>query len=299
MAQQENQYTQFMYTKMMFNPAFAGAREVSSVTALYRQQWIGFEGAPVSQLVSFDGPILGKKLGLGLNIHHHTIGQINNNYMVNMDYSYSLVKTQDVNLKIGIGGTFRYYQLDLTNSSVVTGNAASDPAQLRSANNKISNGNVGAGIYFTYRDFYIGASVPNIYRNILGNGSGTVTAQTTPHFYGMVGGLFSLSSGLDLKPGLIVKYAQNAPLSVDANLSFVFNKKFNLGASIRTGQSQKGESLSGLMFYQINEKFGLGAAYDYGLSELRSAHNGSFEMLLRYDFDATQKDIITNPRFFF
>ena len=299
-AQQENQYTQFMYNKLLVNPAFAGAREVTSVSALYRQQWVGFEGAPVSQLISFDSPILGKKLGLGLNLHHHTIGAVNDNYMVNMDYSYSLVKTKDVNVKLGIGGTFRYYKLDLTNPLLTTGSAGADPAQLTPNDYNYFNGNIGAGLYFTYKDFYVGLSVPNIYRNKLGKDNGnTLRAESSPHFYGMVGGLFPITDNLDLKPALMVKYNANSPFSADANISFVVKKKFTFGASYRVGQSAKGESIDALLFYQITEKFGIGAAYDYGVSELAKYNKGSYEMLLRYDFNATEKDIITNPRFFF
>jgi type IX secretion system PorP/SprF family membrane protein len=296
-SQQENQYTQFMHTKLLFNPAFAGAREVNSVSALYRQQWMGFEGAPVSQLVSFDAPLKSKRVGLGVNLHHHTIGQVNDNYMVNLAYSYSLVRTDDVNVKFGIGATFRHYRLELT--SLNTGNLVADPAQLQPNANTLNNGNIGAGLYFTFKDFYIGLSVPNIYRNQLGTGSATINAESKPHFYGMAGGLFPLTDNIDLKPSAIVKYAQNSPFSADANLSFVFNKKFNIGASYRTGYSAKGESIDGLMFFQINPKFGIGAAYDYNISDLRSYQNGSFEALIRYDFSAKDRDVITNPRFFF
>jgi type IX secretion system PorP/SprF family membrane protein len=126
-----------------------------------------------------------------------------------------------------------------------------------------------------------------------------INAESKPHFYGMVGGLFPLTDNIDLKPSAIVKYAQNSPFSADANLTFVFNKKFNLGASYRTGYSTKGESIDGLMFFQINPKFGIGAAYDYNISDLRNYQNGSFEALIRYDFSAKDKDVITNPRFFF
>jgi type IX secretion system PorP/SprF family membrane protein len=295
--QQENHYTQFMYNKLLLNPAFAGAREVTTVSAMYRQQWAGFEGAPVSQLISFDSPILGKKIGLGFNLHHHTIGQVNDNFMANIDYSYSLIKTKEMNLKLGLGGTFRYFKMDLFNLN--TGSVGLDPAQLSSTENRVMNGNIGLGVYFAYKEFYIGASVPNLISNKLGNLSSTPTAQTKPHFYGMMGAMLPIADKIDIKPALIVKYSQDSPFSTDANVSFVFNKKFNLGASYRTGYSTKGESIDALVFFQINEKMGIGASYDYGLSDLKKYHNGSYELLLRYDFNNTQKNIYSNPRFFF
>ena len=249
-------------------------------------------------MLSFDTPFSGKKLGFGLNLHHYTIGQVNNNFLANMDYSYSLWRTQNSNFKLGIGATFRSYNFQLDKLS--TGNNVLDLAQLTGADQKYINGNVGLGLYYTYKDFYVGFSVPNLYRNKLGTQTGNIIAQNVPHFYGMLGGLFPMTDNVDLKPALIVKYAQNTPFSVDANLSFVFNKKFNIGASYRTGQSGTGESLDALVFFQATEKLGFGFAYDYGFSSLAKYNKGSYEMLMRYDFTTmSKKEIITNPRFFF
>lgn len=296
-AQQEHQYTQFMYNKLVFNPAFAGAREVSSVSALYRRQWLGFDGAPTSALIGFDAPFLKNRLGFGLNIHRFAVG-INDNYAANMSYSYSIVRTDDLNIKFGIGGTFRYYKFDFSN---IYANQANDPATLSVNDQTNINGNIGAGLYFTYKEMYLGISAPSLYHNKLGNGSANVTAEVSPHYYAMAGAVLPLSENVDFKPAVMFKLAKNAPFSGDVNATLMFNKKFNIGGSYRFGQSGMGDSFDGLLFMQASPKFGLGIAYDYNISRLSNYNKGSIEALMRYDITAPKlkKNNLTNPRFFF
>lgn len=300
-AQQEHQYTQFMYNKLVFNPAFAGAREVSSVSAIYRRQWIGFEGAPTSQLIGFDAPLLKNKLGFGLNIHRFQVG-INENYAVNMSYSYSIIRTDDINLKLGIGGAFRHNKFDFSDPNFYI-KQANDPAVLAQNEQVNMNGNIGGGLYFTYKDFYVGVSAPNLYKNKIGNGSADITAESKPHYYAMAGGVFGMSSTVDFRPAVLLKFAQNAPFSGDANASLMFNKKFTVGASYRFGQSSMADSFDFLLFLQASQKFGIGLSYDYNVSRLNDFNKGSIEALLRYDLttpkDRKNNGDLTNPRYFF
>ena len=73
-AQQEAQFTQFMYNQLYLNPGYAGARNATSLLAIYRNQWLGFEGAPETKLVSFNTPLLNNRIGLGVTISNHTQG---------------------------------------------------------------------------------------------------------------------------------------------------------------------------------------------------------------------------------
>ena len=74
LSQQEQLYTQFMYNKLGLNPAFAGNHEQVALSAIIRNQWIGFEGAPVTQSASLNAPLASQKIGLGLNLTRNTIG---------------------------------------------------------------------------------------------------------------------------------------------------------------------------------------------------------------------------------
>ena len=294
-AQQEAHFTQFMYNKLLLNPAFAGAREVGSIMVLHRSQWIGFDGAPSTQFLSFDSPIAGNRAGIGATIYRDKIG-VNENLLANLSYSYSLVKTEKVNLKLGLQGAVKRYSFNFNDPTTII-KQTGDPSVQNAQGIQGINGNVGAGIYLNVSDFYVGVSCPNIYGNTLG----VKTAKEVRHYYGMLGALIGLTQKVDLKPNVIVKVAQNAPMSLDGNLSLVFNKKFTVGASYRTGDNFNGESIDGLLHFQLTDKLGLGLAYDHTLSALQTYNKGSLEAMLRYDFGTKNgaDGNFTNPRFFF
>jgi type IX secretion system PorP/SprF family membrane protein len=294
-AQQEAHFTQFMYNKLLLNPAFAGAREVSSIMVLHRSQWIGFDGAPTTQFLSFDSPIAGNRAGIGATIYRDKIG-VNENLLANVSYSYSLIHTEKTTLKLGLQGAVKRYSYNFNDPSTII-KQTGDPSVQNAQGIQGINGNVGAGLYLNVGEFYVGASCPNIYGNTLG----VKSAKEVRHYYGMLGGLISMGKSLALKPNVIVKVADNAPLSFDANLGFVFNKKFTVGASYRSGDKFSGESIDGLVHFQLTDKLGLGLAYDHSLSALQSYNKGSIEALLRYDFSTKNgaDGNFTNPRFFF
>ena len=298
-AQQEHQYTQFMYNKLVYNPAFAGAREVASVSALYRRQWLGFDGAPTSYMVNYDQPIMKNRIGFGLNIHRFAVG-INDNYVGNMSYSYSIIRTDDLNLKVGISGTFRQHKFNFSDPNFYIRDI-NDPFVGNATEQTSISGNVGTGVYFTYKDFYVGFSVPNMYRNKIQIGNTVINSETREHYYAMAGGIFALSDNIDFKPSVLMKFVQNAPFSADINASFLFNRKVTAGLSYRFGRSTMADSFDGLLFFQLAPKLGLGLAYDYNVSMLSSHNKGSIEALVRYDFSNPQKmkGDLTNPRYFF
>ena len=303
-AQQENHFTQFMYNKLLLNPAFASAREVASVSALYRNQWLGFNGAPKSALISFDAPFFNNRVGIGVNIANEKKG-ITNKYYGSLAYSYSIVRTDDIAFRIGIHGTARYYDMNFTGpDQFYIDNPFLDPSI--QYNDRITQlrANVGVGVYFDYKEFFFGASVPNLYKNVIGINKNTnlLVAEEYQHFYLMTGFLLPISQNIFLKPSGILKLVKNSPVSFDANLSMFFNNKFSVGASYRHN-----DSVDFTAFMQITKNLGFGAAYDFTTSELSKFNNGSIEVMLRYDFgngaskSKFGKDVqnLSNPRFFF
>ena len=312
-AQQEGQYTQFMYNKTLINAGYTGARRVHSVYAIYRNQWIGFNGNPQSYLVSYDGPI-GKKLGVGLNLVNQELG-VTKNQFANMMMSYGIIQTEQMSLRMGINGAIRRYTYSLTDPNVYI----QDPqdASLRQTDQTIKNYfNVGTGLYFDFQNYYLGLSIPNLNKNIIGigfNPNSTVTAQEKQHIYLMTGGLFKIKEDVEIKPSVMFKYVKNAPFSLDFNLSAIFKRRFTTGVSYRYGESGGvGDSIDALAFMQVTDKLGIGAAYDFTISGLRRYTTGTIEAMIRYDFtpsvsnqvlNKTNGDIdrnkLSNPRFFF
>jgi type IX secretion system PorP/SprF family membrane protein len=310
-AQQEGQYTQFMYNKTLVNAGYAGARRVHSISAIYRNQWMGFSGNPQSYLASYDGGI-GKKLGVGLNLVNQELGVTKNQY-ANMMLSYGIIQTDEMSLRMGINGAIRRYTYSLTDPNIYI----QDPndASLRQSEQQARNYfNVGAGMYFDYKNYYVGLSIPNLNKNLISvgvNPNATSAAQEKQHVYLMAGGLFKIKEDVELKPSVMFKYVENAPFSLDANLSAVFKRRFTAGVSYRYGESGGyGDSIDALAFFQISDRLGIGAAYDFTISGLQKHTTGTIEAMLRYDIspkskalDKTKDEIdpnrLSNPRFFF
>jgi len=296
-AQQEAQYTQFMYNKLTLNPAYAGVRGMASLTALYRKQWMGFDGAPTSKLLSLDAPIFGDKVGFGLTISNQTIG-IMNDWHATMAYSYHIKINDKSSFRFGLQGSMKFQGIDFADPGVFIQDQVDNSIVVDETTQDYFI-NFGAGMYFTYDQFYAGISVPNFIPSEIGfnNPDADLIAETRQHYYFMTGVMVPLSSKINLKPALLAKYVQNAPFDMDVNLSLVYDLKMTFGLSYRIGGSGSGDSVDLLAMYQYNQ-IGIGLAYDYSLSELNDHSNGSFEVLVRYDFVKEREDM-ANPRFFF
>ena len=309
-AQQENQYTQFMYNKLLLNPGFSGARRIPSVSALYRNQWAGFDGHPQSYLLSADGSLFGERLGGGLTIANQQTGLIKNQF-ANLALSYAIIHTENSTIRVGLNGAARRYTFDLNNPNVYV-RERQDQALKQDDTQTQTFGNLGAGIYFDFKEYYLGFSVPNLYKNDFGlntNRSTIEIAQEKNHLYFMAGGFVKIANDVHLKPSVLAKYVQNAPFSVDLNLNIMFKRKFSAGASYRFGETG-GDSVDLLAFFQATDNLGLGVAYDFPVSNLKNYTTGSFEALLRYDIiqsakteklkkGVNAKNTLSNPRFFF
>ncbi|MCS6928224.1 MAG: PorP/SprF family type IX secretion system membrane protein [Saprospiraceae bacterium] len=300
LGQQQHHYTQFMFNKLPFNPAYAGARGVPTVTAIYRNQWMGFEGAPQSFLASFNTPFITPRVGMGIVLSHLALG-LNRDIIGSLSYSYDMVSHNKLSFRGGLMGTVRSLSIDFTKAR---------PGEQfdQSIGSELENQfllNVGAGIYMTYDNrFYAGFSAPRIYANTIGNNDnlpqGFQTAREFQHFYGMAGAVLPLGDGLNLMPALFAKYVKNAPLDLDVNLNMEINEKFITGFSCRTGGDKLIETINLIVFWQAHRQFGIGVAYDFSLSNIRDYTTGSIEVLLQADLRAAsgKRQKMSNPRFF-
>lgn len=296
-AQQDPQNTFFMYNQVMYNPAAAGSKGLPSFHALYRQQWVGFQGAPVSQMLTFDAPLAGDRVGVGLSVRHFSVG-ITTDWRAAMAYSYKIQLTPDAALRFGVQGSVHYLGLDFNDADVVT-DKDNDQSFMNADAGQHYSGNAGAGIYFNYGDvLWASVSVPSFYPVTFGvNNDTELTATEAPHFYGAFGGLFPASEKLAVKPSVLVKYAAHTPLDIDVNAALVYNDVLMIGLSYGLGGDSNGDNVSAMLGYQILHNMLLGAAYDYSLSNIKEVTDGSFEILLRYDVKGEKADL-ENPRFF-
>lgn len=300
-AQQEAQYTQFMYNKLALNPAYAGSAEMPCISCIHRSQWLGFEGAPTSQVLNFQMPAFRKKVGLGASIAHDKIGPTNS-YTASLMYAYRL-KMEMGTLSIGMRGTLRSYQVKWSELDATHSGDTDIPIGTTS---RIFP-NFGAGVYFDAERFYVGLSMPNMLNNDLSYStsisSNTDFGVARQHIYLMAGYLFDVGDNVKFKPAALLKYVSNAPLDLDLNATFIFMEKIWGGLSYRLGGDSVrgiGESIDLLLQYQINNEIRAGIAYDFTLSKIREASSGTVELQLHYCINKRQKENqrLTNPRFF-
>lgn len=292
-AQQDAQYTQYMYNTISVNPAYAGSRGHFSIAALHRSQWVGLDGAPTTQTLNLHTPVGYNGIGLGVSIVNDAIGPTNETYF-DVDVSYSLNLKDDARLSFGIKGGVHLLDVRFSELNQNFGNPnGPDPTLQQDIENRFSP-NVGAGVYYHTDKFYAGLSVPRILETSHFEESSLSTAKEEMNFYLITGYVFDLNPDLKFKPTLLTKAVRGAPLQVDVSANFMLKDKFILGAAYRWDAA-----ISGLAGFKISDEFLIGIAYDRETTALGRAtfNDGSFEVILRYDFIKTLTNL-KSPRFF-
>lgn len=286
-AQQDPQYSQYMFNTLAINPAYAGSRDVLSVTSLYRRQWV-ISGAPTSTTISADLPILNEKVGLGLLVYNDVIGELSNKAAY-FCYSQRIRLTQAGTLCLGVTAGASFFSANLSNVSTFT---SDDQVFMSNKSNK-PNPNIGAGIYYTTDRWYLGASMPRMFTNSLGSEDKYKKASEFRHYFLMGGFVTHLNSIMVLKPSFMGKAVSGAPLQLDLNLNLWFYDKISIGGSYRTG-----DAVVGMLEVIPSQGWRLGYAYDFTISGLgNNLTAGSHEIMLRYEFASSTAKILS-PRYF-
>ena len=291
-AQQDAQYTQYMYNTISVNPAYAGSRGMFSIAALHRSQWVGLDGAPTTQTLNFHTPV-SEHVGLGLSVVNDEIGNgTNQDTYIDAAFSYTVNTSEEGKLSFGLKAGGHLFNVDFTKLR----NYGAE-SNLPNIDNKFSP-NFGAGIYYHTDQFYAGLSVPNFLQtehfDSSDTSSSSLIAQERMNLYLITGYVFDLNGNVKFKPAALIKAVRGAPLQVDLSANFLFNDKFSLGAAYRWDAA-----LSALFGFQLNDQFMIGLAYDKETTDLGATtfNDGSFEIMLRYEFLNKYKRVIT-PRFF-
>jgi type IX secretion system PorP/SprF family membrane protein len=285
-AQQDAQYTQYMYNTININPAYAGSRGVMSIFGLYRTQWVGLDGAPETSAFSINSPIENSKIGVGLSFVNDRIGPTTEN-TISADVSYTIDTSENYKLSFGVKGTANLFNLDISKLNPVDMN---DPSLVDIGTSFTPN--VGAGVYFHSDKSYIGLSVPNILQTRRYDDNSFAVYKERLNGYLIGGYVFDLTSDLKFKPAFLVKAVEGAPLQVDVSGNILINEKFNLGLAWRWSAA-----VSAMAGFQISDGLYLGYGYDLETTKLRRYNSGSHEIFLRFElFKRTNR--VVSPRFF-
>jgi type IX secretion system PorP/SprF family membrane protein len=285
-AQQDAQYTQYMYNTININPAYAGSRGVLSVFGLHRTQWVGLDGAPTTNAFSVNTPINNSKLGVGLSFVNDRIGPTEEN-TISADVSYTVQTSETYNLSFGIKGTANLFSLDVNKLNPADAN---DPRLYNFDNNFTPN--VGAGVYFHSDKLYVGLSVPNFFETTRYEDNSISVTKERMNFYLIGGYVFDLGPSIKFKPAFLAKTIEGAPLQLDVSGNFLINDKFTIGAAWRW--SAAASLMAG---FQITDGLFVGYGYDLETTRLSRYNSGSHEIFLRFEL-FSKYDKITSPRFF-
>ncbi len=285
-AQQDAQFTQYMYNTINVNPAYAGSRGAMSIFALHRTQWVGLDGAPVTNAFSVNTPLNNSRLGLGVSIINDKIGPTKENTL-SADLSYTVPTSATFKLSFGIKATANLFDLDVSKLNPVNAN---DP-NLQNFNNKFSP-NIGAGMYLHSDKAYIGISVPNFIESNRYDDNEVKIFKEKLNFYLITGYVFDLNSSIKFKPALMTKMIEGAPLQLDVSGNFMFNDKFMIGAAYRWNAA-----MSAMVGFQISDGMYIGYGYDLETTKLENYNSGSHEIFFRYEIFKNNNKI-TTPRFF-
>ena len=296
-AQSDPHYTMFMYNKLLYNPAYAGSRDVASINATYRDQWVGIDGAPKTINISADGPLGSymnpfRSVAVGISINSETIG-VEKNTDIMTYYAYRIQTGSSV-LSFGLSAGAKLYSANY---------GSLNPFQM---NDKLLTQNIqnaflpnfGAGIFWSSDKFYLGASIPNMLQNYYDKSASTannLVSREIRGYYASGGYVINCSESFKLEPQFMVRYAGNGtfqlPMDCDFNLSAIIYDRVMVGCTYRTDNS-----VEGIVHLQINRFVSAGYAFDYTMSALNGYNSGTHEVVLGFDF-VKDNNKYSNPRF--
>ncbi len=283
--QQQAMFTQYMFNGLALNPAYAGSQGALSATFLARKQWLGFEGSPSTQTFSLHSPILDKNFSAGILFVNDQIGK-NQQTGGTLCFSYQ-IKFPKSTLSMGAQGGFTNYRL-----GQLAVRDLNDPNFGAEEVNRFMP-QIGTGFYYYSDRMYVGLSIPQLLTHYYNLTSDISTARSRRHYFLTGGYVFDLNPNLKIKPSLLVKAVEGAPVSVDLNTNLLIKDVIWVGLSYRSF-----ESIDALLELQLTNQLKLGYAYDFSTSsQIRSVTKGTHELMLNYRFSFSKNKLIT-PRYF-
>ncbi len=271
-AQNEPQYTQYMYNIGSFNPGYVGTTATPEIIGSYRAQWIDLEGAPRNIRVGANIPFSNEKMGMGFNIVSNQLGPTTQTF-VDLAYSYQFNVSENTKLSFGmdVGGSF-------LNVDFSKGTFENPGEQFDGANIKNFYLNIGAGLFLYGGDtWYLGASIPNFLSDGIYDDdvASVIEGRLQVNFIG--GYVFDLGENLKFKPAFLINSIAGAPLTTNLSTNFLIKDKFTVGAAYRFDNA-----VSGLAGFQIGGGTFVGYSYDYNTNGLGQFNSGSHEVVLKF-----------------
>ncbi len=314
-AQQEPMFTKYMFNTLIYNPAYAGAKEHLSATLLYRNQWVGLDGAPTTQTFSMHSPMKGGRAALGGSLLHDKVGATRD-VKISGYYAYRIKFNETSKLSFGLSATYNNWRTDWSELQLET---PIDEAFGSSYSKNLFN--AGVGLFYYNPHFYVGLSVPHLLNGSLVSPDRVVNenelqAIQIRHYYLAAGLILPINTSFVFKPSFLIKNSNlfgefganqqstvGAPTEFDLDLSLLMYNALWIGVSYRSAfenfsEESSDDSVDLWMAYYLRNNMRIGVSFDYSLNEIQDVSKGSFEVILGYDFAYKTSKILT-PRYFF
>lgn len=304
-AQQDPMNSMFAYNKLQTNPAYTGARDVLSMRALYRYQWVKIPGQPQTFNFNIHSPIKNERIALGLSLINDRLGVTNQNWL-SASFAYRIPFNNDSKLSFGMSAGAYLYNVNIQSLEHLDGN---DPILMWSF--KGVNPIVGAGIYYYGDKYYVGIATPNLLPLDLKSSDNDAISTLSninqvSHVFGMAGYTFEVGAKKNfwIQPQVLLKFVgakkTKAPFQGDFNTTFTLYKVFNFGLTYRTSIAdiyKDKESIDFMTMFDTKKGFIIAYAYDMTISKISNYDKGSHEVMMGYDINLWKKGVRT-PRYF-
>lgn len=289
--QQKPVLSQYMFSGLLLNPAYAGRHEYTSFTAMYRDQWVNVPGAPKLTTITGQSGYKDRRIGTGFMISEDKIG-VHSNLAAYGSYSYSIKFQNDAKFLMGIQGGVDILRSDWSKLSLFDQN---DPTFNGSEINYFPN--FGSGVFYLTDDFYLGFSVPYILTSRKTKSEDFFKdVRHSRNYYLTSGKVFDAGVKLKIKPSFLLRIEDNMPLAVDLNVNFYYDEIIDIGLSYR-----QGDAIIGILGLQMSKYLKFSYAYDYITSQLNAYTKGSHELMLQYriNFSAPKHNrMCPEPQYF-
>lgn len=287
-AQQDTQFSQYIFNGLYINPAYAGYKEDLYIQSYYRSQWVGVNGAPRSFAVAADASVNDGKVGLGAMLNNDQIGA-QTSLSAYANYAYRIQVGWDEASHISFGLAFGMMQLGIDGSKLTPITPGDQSIPTTSQTRIIPDANFG--IYYANQDYFIGVSATNLLAKMIhsNNADNLLVPVPQPHFYLTGGAMITLNDDMRLKPVMLIKDDFKGPTSLDADAFLLMNERLSFGAFYRTAvklypknnlQSDlpPQNSFGGIVEFFATPGLRIGYSYDHSLNALGNYNAGSHEL---------------------
>ncbi|GAA4938150.1 type IX secretion system membrane protein PorP/SprF [Algibacter agarivorans] len=296
-AQQDPQFTQYMYNMSVINPAYATAEEgILNLGGLYRTQWVGIEGAPKTGSFFAHTPI-NEKIEIGISFTNDNIGDVVNENNIYADFAYVLPVGLESKISFGLKAGVTLFDTNFDGFILQSGNVNNGLDVAFSENTSKAFPNLGIGAFFFTDSYYLGLSAPNMLstKHLEDENGIKATGVENIHYFFTGGYVFDINEHLKLKPAFMGKAVNGAPLALDITANVLINEKLEAGLGYRLD-----DAISALINFKITPELRVGYAYDYTTTNLGEFNSGSHEIFILFDVDlfGFRGGYDRSPRFF-